>query len=128
MLRYDQLDQLPEKSFDVVCSSDVLEHMISKKFVVNALDNLFRLAKSAICITIGRGHYADRYPRALSISADGDVVGAKKLKRSQAFNLHTFMAPKRWWLRRILPRFSEKSLCLNVQKKNIGIFGFLNDV
>jgi len=128
LLRYDQLYQLPEKSFDVVCSNDVLEHLISKEVVRGAVDNLFRLSRSAVCISIGRGVFADRYPRSLAISNDCEIIGKGKLKRRVAFNLHTFRASRTWWKRVLGPRFQKRCLHYTAPRGNIFIFGFLNDV
>lgn len=61
-LSYQELFQLPAKSYDAVISSDVLEHLHPEDIVV-ALSNLCRLTRSWIFISVGT-RPARNYPQA----------------------------------------------------------------
>jgi SAM-dependent methyltransferase len=125
LLRYDQLDHLPEKSFDCVCSNDVLEHMISEEAVLNALSNMFTLSAGAICIGVGTGRMADKYPRSLAINKNGEVTGKNRLPRSKALNLHTFRRPYRWWRKKIANRIMPDGFFKDVTDGNYFFFGMV---
>jgi SAM-dependent methyltransferase len=126
LLRYDQLDQLPAKSFDCVCSSDVLEHMISREEAANAIKGIFRLSRKAVCIGIGKGRFADTYPRSLCIDKKCKIVaGKERIGRRSALNLHSFRVPVRWWKKNISNRIREEDSLQEVTKGNIFFFGMI---
>ena len=81
-LGYGELDQLPEESFDLVISNDVLEHLPKQRDVVGAVQNLLRLTKKYIAISVGLKKHLAAYPEALGIK-----------DRS----LHLFCPGVNWW-------------------------------
>jgi 2-polyprenyl-3-methyl-5-hydroxy-6-metoxy-1,4-benzoquinol methylase len=86
VLTYDRLDELTEKSYDVVISNDVLEHLLNEDAVRQAVRSFKRLAKKYVLISVGtKRQPTEKYPIALGIRH----VGA----------LHTFTPGRKWWKR-----------------------------
>lgn len=83
LLAYDEFDQLPEKSFDVVISNDVMEHLPNEKAVRIALRNLSNISKRYVIFSIGLKR-AMRYPKAL--------------KFGYGYDLHLFVPTRKTWM------------------------------
>lgn len=86
-LTYDQLDQLPEKSYDAVCSMEVLEHLLDEDAVDDALTKLARLTRKFLLISCGLGYGpTKKYPVALGLDTGP---------------LHTVVRSMKWWHERL---------------------------
>jgi SAM-dependent methyltransferase len=82
-LRYDQLDQLPAKSFDAVISNDVLEHLLNEGEVRRALASFKRLTKKYVLISVGtKRRTSGKYPESLKMDCGP---------------LHLFTPGMKWW-------------------------------
>lgn len=125
LLRYDQFDQISAKSFDCVCSNDVLEHLLSKEAALDAIDQLFRISRKAVCICVGTGEYAVKYPRSLAINKFCEITDKKRLKPSLALNLHTCRASSKWWRGVVMERFSREDQVVRVKHRSVFMFGFI---
>jgi 2-polyprenyl-3-methyl-5-hydroxy-6-metoxy-1,4-benzoquinol methylase len=84
-LTYDELDRLEEKSFDAVISNDVLEHLPDKNFVLRSLDNLKRLSRKYLLISVGLKRHLT-YTEMLGMSG---------------VNLHLFTPGLDWWTKKM---------------------------
>jgi 2-polyprenyl-3-methyl-5-hydroxy-6-metoxy-1,4-benzoquinol methylase len=84
LLSYDELDQLPARSFDVVISNDVLEHLPDEAHVRRALVNLERLSRNLVILTAARNR---------STKWSEELLGMK-------FDLHLFHEGEEWWKHR----------------------------
>lgn len=82
-LRYSELSDLGEKRYDVVISSDVLEHLLSEEEVRQALTDLAALSRSYLCLTASRSSGTAR--RWLG-QPEGRVT-----------RLHHVVKPFAWW-------------------------------
>lgn len=84
LLSYDELDKLPARSYDAVCSNDVLEHLPGEEFVRRALAKLARLSRGWLFICAARTN---------------TFVGGKALGYGEKLDLHLFHPnhPERWW-------------------------------
>ncbi len=81
LVTYDDLASFfPKRSFDLVISNDVLEHMIDEAAVIRAIENLCAISNEWIMISVGcKG--APKYPSALGI----------------VFDLHRVRRNPKWW-------------------------------
>lgn len=66
LLDYGRLRELREESFDAVVSNDVLEHLPEAE-AVQAIDDLARLTRKHLLVSVGLGHGAVKYPEALGL-------------------------------------------------------------
>ena len=85
-LSYQDIDRLPEESFDLVVSNDVLEHLPSEMVVRAAVNSLLRLSRKYIAISVGLKKHLAAYPEAVGM---GKEIGS----------LHLFCPGVRWWNR-----------------------------
>lgn len=76
---YSQLSELPDDACDAVVSDDVLEHLFTEAEVDEAIDNLVRISRHTVCISVGLNHA----PRTL----DG-----------KQYALHNIVRNAQWWL------------------------------
>ena len=132
LLRYDQLGRLPGRSFDVVCSNDVLEHMIDRDAALNALTNLFRLSKSAICLSIGMSRSMNKYTAALGIDRQCNIKEhlEGKMKRMHGLNMHTFTPGLQWWKNKVFHKIKKIKGGRTFKKKmhqHLLVFGWVID-
>jgi len=132
LLRYDQLDRLPSNSFDVVCSNDVLEHMIDKDAALAAVDHLIRLSRSALCLSIGMSRSMNKYTAALGIDKKCRIIRRfeGKMKRHHGFNMHTFTPGAQWWKNQLFHRVKGKAGGHTFKKRmhqHLLIFGWVKD-
>jgi SAM-dependent methyltransferase len=100
-LSYDDLNQLPESSFDVVCSNDVLEHLVTEQQIDNAFRNFAFLSRDLVAMTIATGGNTVNYTTAMNIR-----IGKRPL------DLHQTVRPGAWWISMI-----EKHLTVTTAKK-----------
>jgi 2-polyprenyl-3-methyl-5-hydroxy-6-metoxy-1,4-benzoquinol methylase len=70
------------KSFDVVISSDVLEHLPTEEEVIEAISILAKLSKQYLLISVGLKFGANRYPDALRLPLS---------------DLHMVCPGRMWW-------------------------------
>lgn len=80
---YEDYHLFPDNSFDCVISNDVLEHLVSPRASINAIEQLCRISKKWVLTSIGLGP-ARNFPMAL------------KLKGIDS--LHTVIKPHEWWI------------------------------
>jgi SAM-dependent methyltransferase len=132
LLRYDQLDQLPAKSFDCVCSNDVLEHMIDQQAACLGLRRLIRLSKTGLCICVGTSRTQYKHSLALGIDTSCRIRSEAKSKlcRRAALQLHTFTPGFDWWKKKLFSKLSgngEKKMLLKTMHQHLLVFGWLKD-
>lgn len=82
LLTYEQLDRLPERSFDCVVSNDVLEHLADERRAEEAVASLARLSRQLLCVSVGMGR-APNIPEAMGLGIR---------------SLHCVVKPAEWWL------------------------------
>jgi SAM-dependent methyltransferase len=85
LLAYADLGQLPARSFDVVISNDVLEHLPEREAIA-ALHALAGLSRRWLLISVGLGRGATKYPEALGLGR---------------LDLHLFTPGARRWVEEI---------------------------
>jgi len=106
-LRYDELADLKSESFDAVISNDVLEHLLSKVDVVDAVDNLVNLSRKYVLISVGTTNNPVRkYPESLGMNLR---------------SLHLVVEKIAWWRK----TFAEKIYPIGIHKlpSNFMFFG-----
>lgn len=86
LLPYSRLGEIGDKSFDAVCSMDVLEHLPDEAAAGEAIRNLARIARRFLLLNIG-------------VSPSGWTDP----KTGQRTELHTLLRNNKWWIKRLLP-------------------------
>ena len=105
---YDDIVEVcGENSFDIVITNDVLEHLVDEDMVKRALENLCKVSKKWMSLTIGIGisSFAEKYPTALNIDMKG---------------LHLFRRERDWW-GRYLGKYLQE-VRFGAKRANIGCF------
>ena len=83
-LYYHQLGSLPDECYDVVVSSDVIEHLQTEDEVEAAMGQLVRISGGAVLVSTGGLRQAHNpFPQAVKFPVSG---------------LHFVIRPKEWWL------------------------------
>jgi 2-polyprenyl-3-methyl-5-hydroxy-6-metoxy-1,4-benzoquinol methylase len=82
-LTYAQLSTLPSKSFDAICSNDVLEHLLDEDAALAAIEEFARLSRGHVLISVGLGAIVNKYLLASGIT--------------HIKSLHRVVRPPEWW-------------------------------
>ena len=81
-LYYNELGQIQDSSFDVVLSSDVIEHLQSEEDVVDGLKHLVRISRGPVLVSTGGLRQAHNpFPKVVKLYP----------------GLHLVVRPKEWW-------------------------------
>lgn len=86
LLTYDELSRLPERSFDVVISNDVLEHLLDEQAARKAILDLARLSRGWLCFSVGWNGPQRKYLRQVGV-VNGIHTGG----------LHLLRLKGEWW-------------------------------
>lgn len=84
LVAYHELRQLPEKAYDLVISSDVLEHLRDEADVVEGFESLMFLSRRLLIVSVGTGP-AHKYPS--GFEEVGRIVD----------DLHQVRQSAKWW-------------------------------
>jgi SAM-dependent methyltransferase len=101
MLPYDDLHLLGEDSFDVVCSNDVMEHLLNLDQVANALANFCFVAKKFVCLSISVKGGTVNYTTALNLQ---ETIVPNRA--NPPIELHRFIRDGKWW-EKMITKFLE---------------------
>lgn len=117
-LSYEELDKLPQKQYDCVCSNDVMEHLEFSS-VEKSIENLCRLSKRGICFTISCGHGATKYPTAIYLK------DREQYRFLNHLDLHQCVRSPNWWIKLLNKFIDTKYGVIRIFRKSFFYAGFV---
>jgi SAM-dependent methyltransferase len=116
LLSYGEIHQLGENSYDVVCSNDVMEHLLNLGQVSTALMNFCLVARKYVCLSISVKGGTVNYTTALNLQET--IVPDRT---NPPIELHRFVRDGKWW-EKMLTKFL-KPISVTQRMSHMVFFG-----